>query len=66
MDSRDRKGGEQGARSSTIVHGASDQGSRNFPAVKCQNSQILSTSSRSERKPFSPDGPTQVPVCQHM
>jgi hypothetical protein len=35
MDSRDRKGGEHGVRSSTTVHGAPDQGSDSITAVKC-------------------------------
>jgi hypothetical protein len=66
MDYKDRKGGKHGAKASKIVHGASNQGSRNIVAVKCQNSQVLGTGSRSKRNPFGPDGPTQIPVCQHM
>jgi hypothetical protein len=66
MDNRDNKGGEHGARSSTPFHGAYDQGLSSFAAVKLQNSQVLSTCSRSEINHFSPDGPTQVPICRHM
>jgi hypothetical protein len=66
MDIRDSKGGEHGARSSTTIHGVSDQGSSSFAVVKCQNSQVSSMGSRSEINPFSLDGPTQFPVCQHM
>jgi hypothetical protein len=66
MDNRDRKYGDHGARSSTIVHGESNQGLSSFAAVKCQNSQLPNTSSRSERNSFNPDGLAQVPICKHM
>jgi hypothetical protein len=51
MESRDNKGDEHGVGSSTVVHGASDQGSSSFAAVKCQNSQVPSTGSRIESDP---------------
>ena len=63
MEFRDRKGDEHGARSSTIVHGAPDQGSRNIETVKCQNSQVSGTGSRLKGDPFGLDGPTQIPIC---
>jgi hypothetical protein len=63
MDDRDSKGGEHGTRIGTTFHGASDQGSSIFAAVKCQNSQVSNQISRSKIDPFGPDGPTQVPVC---
>jgi hypothetical protein len=62
MSYRDRKGGEHGAWSSIVVHGAFDQGLSSIAAVKCQNSQLSSTGSRSKINPFGPDGPTQVPI----
>jgi hypothetical protein len=46
------------ARTSTIVHGAPDQGLNSITTVKCQNSQVSGTGSRSKGDPFGPDGPT--------
>jgi hypothetical protein len=66
MDCKDSKGGEHGTKSSTVVHGALDQVSNSIIVVKCQNSQVLGTGSRSKGDPFGPDGPTQILVCQHM
>jgi hypothetical protein len=56
MDCRDRKGGEHGAKTSRKVHGAPDQGLNNITTIKCQNSQVSGTSSRSKGDPFGLDG----------
>jgi hypothetical protein len=66
MDNKDRKGGEHGAKSGIEFHGEFDQGLSSLAVVKCQNSQVSSTGSRSKINTFGPDGPTQVPVCQHI
>jgi hypothetical protein len=65
MDYRDSKGGEHGANTSTTIHGAPNQGSNNIMVVKCQDSQVSGMGSRSKGYPFSPDGPMQIPICQH-
>jgi hypothetical protein len=62
----DNKGGEHGARTSAIVHGALDQSSDSATTIKCQNSQMSSTNNRDQGDPFGPNGSTHVPLCQHM
>ena len=66
MGRENSKGGRRGARTGAIVHGELDQISSHVVVVKFHNSQVSSIGSRSEINPYSLDGPTQVPVCQHM
>jgi hypothetical protein len=62
----DRKGGEHDARSSTTVHGEPNQGSDSVTIVKRKSSQVSGMGSGDKGDPFGPEGPTQIPICQHM